>query len=319
MASHSEKDWDGFWRNTSESAAYRGGAPQEAVLKQFWSRFFIQTLPRDAPVKLLDIACGNGVVSAVALQTMENENLPGGLVFGLDLSLSALKSLRARSGNVHCVLATAARPPFKTESIDVLVSQFGLEYAGLGAIDSTSRLLKAGGVFAAIFHLKNGAIYDECESNRQAIIRLKESHFLPCAKALFSPPLSASDRQKSQERFVQALTVVDAVLKQHGAGVAGGTVQRLRADVLRMVQNPNAFSQDEVVNWITGMGAELDAYSGRMSAMMAAALDENEMEEIQAILNTNGLRPVLCETMKMGVRQEKAAWALIAESVNDGE
>jgi len=52
---------------------------------------------------------------------------------------------------------------------------------------------------------------------------------------------------------------------------------------------------------------------------MAAALDENEVEEVQAILNTNGLRPVLCETMKMGVKQEEAAWALIAESVNDGE
>ena len=313
MSTHSEKNWEGFWLNTSEPAAYRGGAPQEEVLNRFWCRFFSTALPEQAPVDLLDIACGNGIVSAIALQIMEEKKLPQSAVFGLDQSLSALKSLAARSSHVRGVLANAAVPPFRRGVFHLVVSQFGLEYAGLDAFGNVGGLLRPGGVFAAVIHLKEGAMFRECRVNRTAVLALDETGFFKHSRAVFLPGRSTVAARRGLEQFQQALSGVDGILQAHGTGVAGGTVKRLRADVLRMYQNRSAYSREEVINWIGGMRKELLAYAGRMSAMLDAAMDEQDMQALEKLLAAGGLRLEVREPMNASVTGENVAWALVAE------
>ena len=178
MDKHNEEDWEGFWRNTREAAAYRSGAPQQAVLEQFWGGFFGRTVPMFPGARILELACGNGVVACSALEAVRTAGLPDVMVCGLDRSASGLVDLRRRLPSAYPVNADVLKAPFRDGVFDLVVSQFGVEYAGSSAVAEAARLVAPGGVLAAILPLKGGEIYNECQNNLLAMQALERCKFL---------------------------------------------------------------------------------------------------------------------------------------------
>lgn len=95
--------------------------------------------------KLLDIACGTGVVAITAARR-------GATVFGLDLTPELLRHARenetiARCGKVEWTEGDAERLPYPDESFDVVLSQFGHMFAPRPemALSEMRRVLKPGG------------------------------------------------------------------------------------------------------------------------------------------------------------------------------
>ncbi|MSQ99569.1 MAG: methyltransferase domain-containing protein, partial [Xanthomonadales bacterium] len=158
MGKHNEEDWEGFWRNTREAAAYRSGAPQQAVLEQFWGDFFKRTLPMFPGARILDLACGNGAVARSAIAAARTAGLTHVMVCGLDRSDSGLVDLYRRLPSAYPVNADVLMAPFRDGVFDLVTSQFGVEYAGSSAVAEAARLVAPGGVLAAILHLQGGGI-----------------------------------------------------------------------------------------------------------------------------------------------------------------
>ena len=132
-------DWDVYWKGTRENAAHKEGGPQEAALASFWEDVFAEHLaPRLSP-RMLDIACGNGAVTGRALS--RGEPLES---YCVDYSASALAELRKRHSASVCVAADAARLPWRERQFDLVVSQFGLEYAGPEALLEAGRVVANG-------------------------------------------------------------------------------------------------------------------------------------------------------------------------------
>jgi ubiquinone/menaquinone biosynthesis C-methylase UbiE len=317
----SGKAWEEYWQRAHEAAAHRGGGPQEAVLERFWSSFFSEAFSRLRGARVLDVACGNGALTRLALEAARQSPGTFAFVVAVDRSPAALHDLGKRFASVPRLLSDARRFPFPDGSFDIVASQFGLEYAGVEAVEEAARVLAPRGALAAVLHLTGGSIYRECAVNLEAMRAVRESGILPLTAEYFRAGKSAErdpglvNAFRAEEvRFAAAVRAVDEVLVRHGEAVAGGTVYRMYADVARMYGNARAYDAQDVADWCVNMAAEVEAYSQRMSSMLGAAIDAGLMEHLAARLAARGLAVRLREPLLMGVGvQEPAAWALVCE------
>jgi len=270
--------------------------------------------------RILDLACGNGVVARSALEAVQTARLPQVMVCGLDRSASGLVDLRRRLPSAYPVNADVLKAPFLDGVFDLVASQFGVEYAGSAAVAQAARLVAPGGVLAAILHLKGGGIYKECQNNFLAMQALERCNFLAHARHAFLAEKKPSSQrtgvqagERATARFLTAGKAMLGILKRHGEGVAGGVVRRLLTDISRMYQNRTAIELNAIVAWIDEMSGELRTYAGRMSAMLGAALDENDFVEIRRQLAVGSMTIRVHEIMYMGESHDPAAWILICD------
>jgi len=313
--------WDEYWRRTREAAAHRGGGPQDEVLARFWATFFDAALARPETTHLLDLGCGNGAVARFALQAVTRAGRPAVSVLGVDSSLPALNDLRKRFPSVPVVAADAQRIPFPDGSFDVVSSQFGLEYAGVEAFSEAARLVAAAGTLAAVIHLKDGALYRECAVNLEALSVVRECGILPATREVFRAGhalargnASRAEFSRADEELATAARKVDELLGSRGEAVAGGAVYRLYADIAHMYGRMRAYEPGEVATWADAMAREVEAYAGRMSSMLAAAIDAQGLDEVARRATSRGLSVRVREELCMGTGGgEPAAWVLVCD------
>jgi ubiquinone/menaquinone biosynthesis C-methylase UbiE len=316
------RDWDAYWQNAGLAPALRDGGPQNEALDRFWSNLLDRTLARGGESsRLLDIASGNGAVVRFALRSAERLGAVARLaITALDGSLSALEELRRRHPSVRCVVADALQLPFGARAFDIVTSQFGLEYAGPGAIAETARVIAPGGIFAAILHLKHGGIFRECAANREAAEGFLSSELLPsfdevyrAAWALKESDGSAEALREADRKLAVAARRCEETLQRFGREIASGMLYRIYQDIGHMHARLGAYDPDEMAVWVRNMRQELDAYSGRMASMLEAALDRDHMAEASRDLVGAGLRIRLGGVLKFGRPPVPCAWAIIAD------
>lgn len=305
--------WDTYWRGTHENAAHKEGGPQEPVLNAFWTDFFQRELAHRAQPLVLDLACGNGAVTGHARSVV-----PGLQVYCSDYSLSALRELQRRHPGCACLVADAARLPLAAGLFDVVVSQFGLEYAGEAALAEAARLLAPGGILALLIHVHDGGIYHECKLNRDALQELQALEVLPLAKAAFAAGFALNrgdcspETFKGAERaFTPAVRGLEKLLRDRGPAAAGGLPQRLYQDIAHMYRRMSAYEPADILQWLEGMQGELLAYTGRMQSMLDAAWRKDQMDSASGQLATQGFRLLLCDQLTVPGHSLPAAWRLV--------
>jgi SAM-dependent methyltransferase len=303
--------WDNYWRgNSGAPAPHPLGERLEASLQGFWSALFEGASRGPGASRLLDAGCGNGAVTRFALEAAKRAGRPVPLVHGVDRSLPALRDLRDRFPSAFPVVADSARIPFRDGCFDLVASQFGLEYGGAGAFSEAARLVAPGGALAAAIHVKDGGLHRECAVNLEAVDVVRGSGMLRAARDVFRESRALTLGTGRPAAFRQ----VDVVLGRWGEGVAGGEIHRLYADIAHMYGRKGAYEPDEVSRWLEATEGELAAYAGRMSAMIAAAVDAAGMDAIVARVGSRGLVVRTCEALRIGAAAgEPAAWLLVCE------
>jgi ubiquinone/menaquinone biosynthesis C-methylase UbiE len=308
-------DWDVYWRGTHDNAAHREGGPQESVLAAFWEGFFGKHRRALAAGRMLDLACGNGAVTGYARRVM-----PDSRGYCADYSSSALLELIKRYPGSRCVVTDARHVPFPERSFDLVVSQFGVEYAGPDALLEAARLVAPGGSLGVVLHLHGGGIYRECATNLEAVEAIQRSEIMPLAKTAFSAGFalnagrgSGSEFKAAEQAFAPAVRRLEELLRQWGNEVADGLPQQLYRDIAHMYRRMSAYEPEDVMNWVDGMVVELAAYAGRMSSMLEAALPREKIDDVCSQLQRFGMQQLLGQTLDMGATEEPAAWAVVLE------
>lgn len=307
--------WDTYWRGTREHAAHREGGPQEPVLEAFWATFFAAQLGARATLSLLDLACGHGAVTGHALKVS-----PALVPHCSDYSFNALQGLQQRYPGARCIAADAGNTPFADGAFDVVVSQFGVEYAGPGAVFEAARLVAPGGTLGLLLHLAGGAIYRECEYNRDTVRALRELDILSLARGAFDAGFALNagtgspDAFKAAERaFTPAVRGLEQLLQSRGAQSAGGLLQQLYQDIAHMYRRMSAYAPDDIRNWLDGMDLELTAYSGRMQSMLDAALSQQAVDATIQRLAAEGFTLSDVSQLRVSAEAQPAAWALVMQ------
>lgn len=109
-----------------------------------WKRQILAAEKTGAGKNVLDLACGTGILAAMAGQEGR------GKVVGLDLTLEYLQTAR-RKMPLACVQATAEVIPYRDGAFDAVISSYLAKYVDLQALAGECwRVLAPGGV--AVFH-----------------------------------------------------------------------------------------------------------------------------------------------------------------------
>ena len=285
MSDKNAKDWGNYWQGRAASeagAALIGvGVETNQEISAFWTEQ-LKAFPKT--VSLLDLACGAGsVVRRAAALGIED-------ITGVDISNEAIETLKSEFPDVKGVVASADFTGLPSGRFDIVASQFGFEYADpLKAAGEAARLLKAGGQFLALAHSRNSAIEAEVSGlggDAKAVI---ESGFITAASAMFRADMSGAsdaDFQKAAQAFASPQAEVLAIAKR-----AGGLAAHLYQGTQTLYQQRRRYNLGDIIGWLNGMEAEINAFIGRMDSMQRAALGDDDVKGILRVLEQGGLKP----------------------------
>ncbi|GAB4522430.1 MAG: hypothetical protein Kow00133_10000 [Amphiplicatus sp.] len=307
--------WQDFWQGGGKADQALGGAAQRAFLDRFWTAFFEDASVRPRPV-VIDVAAGSGAVIARAQRLLSARGVSP-LCLAVDYAPAAAAALRREAPGVLALVADAARLPFGDSAADIVVSQFGIEYAGSTAFAEAARMLARGGVLRAVAHYRGGAIDAECAENARLLKAVDETGLVVCARAALTATyerLARNARPLADSRAEAALrTGAQKAAKAIAAApnfAAKATLERFLGDLDRLSARRIAFEPSEALAWLDGMAASLAAYRQRMEAMQAAALDRRRVDAVLQTFADAGLVDISAQPAAFINGAEPAAWLI---------
>jgi SAM-dependent methyltransferase len=283
--------WENYWLGVAEAGAYDAGGVSHPAIQAFWKELFFEAAQHYSNPSVFDIASGSGPLLDVALLAFGVE---GADITSVDISESAIEGIRERFPGVQGLVADATSIPLDTGVFDLIVSQFGVEYAGTDAIYEAARLLAPGGQMALMLHKQGGCIHHECAATLDAIERVQESKFIPHALETLRAGFAAvrgADREpyeSAAKMLAPAIGALEEILAQYGDHVAGDTVISLYCGVADIHSDIQQYDPDEVLGWLERLGGELGAFKDRMSSMIDSAIDHDTFEQICTSLRNLG-------------------------------
>jgi SAM-dependent methyltransferase len=309
------RSWNQYWRGTKDGPSLAIGGANHPRLDQFWQEFFSGLRTESRPTRIVDIASGDGAVVDFVFKGFSGETAE---VTCIDISRHAVEMVVERFPTVNGIVANALRVPLESNSFDIVASQFGVEYAGVGAFDEAARIVAPGGQLALLVHHRSGAIYRECTASLDAVEKLKACKFIPLSIAMFEAGFAAcrgadpGPYNTAVEKLLPAFRELERIMQHYGMHVAGDTLLRLYQDVDKIHQSMEHYDPAEILQWLARLNSELDGYAGMMQAMRDAALSKSQFVAVCEALTSAGLRlqralPLLCDDQELPI-----AWALIA-------
>lgn len=325
MAVTISDDWSSYW---AHSAGPAGGVRLSltstgpaAMLASFWQSTLAPALDSPGRVRLLDIACGAGVVVALASDACHGLSRANVELHCSDYSHEAVRLAAMPRGRVTIcgTTADARQMPYADQALDIIVSQFGIEYAGVEGFREAARLLAPGGRLCLVIHRRGGPIYTECLANQAVLQDFKRSGLIRlCRRVLALADLhdegraapSAFDRRMGLLHL--ALQDMACRLSDHPAGPARAHIELFLQDIPKMLARRAAYAPGAALGWIDAQGDELQAFSQRMAAMLAVAMDAEQIEESAALLKQEGLSEVAVGELSPAGAPAAIAWTLRA-------
>lgn len=313
--SKSTRGWDTYWTGARGAEAFTSGGVSHPGIASFWDDIFSEVLASHADARILDIATGSG---AVIERLSKQPDIKLDHVTCVDISAAAINGVQDRFRGVIGVISDANSIPLESGRYDVVTSQFGIEYAGLAAIDEALRLVAPGGALLFLLHIQSGEIYKECAAALDAIRRTQQCQFVAHSLQMFEAGFAAvrgADRlpyEQAGTALNPAIQELESILNEHGEHVAGDTVARLYADVGRIHGRIQYYEPDEVLGWLRTMENELADYEQRMASMCEAALDDSTFAEICQNLGRSSFDIVRGEPLMLTGSDLPMAWVLRA-------
>lgn len=281
----SREGWDNFWQHSAKQQQMPCFGEQGDILGQTWIEAFQSTLGEQRPATVLDIACGNGDLIA-RYGAFAGDGHQSRLL-ACDYSPAACVSIANSDQSIHSLCCNAAELPFANDCADLILSQYGIEYAGANAFEEALRCLKPGGHFMAVCHAQEGAIISECSANDKASQRFLASGIFEQAKGVFSVAAMVLTGRALQSEFVEAdrafsvsVTQCKQLFSDMGGNVAGGYLYRVYSELGQMFAQIHSYNTEEVLLWLSNTEQEMRAYQARMASMTSSAMSQQQLETL---------------------------------------
>lgn len=301
--SESPEGWSDYWEKDGAGGEVFVNARGEAhpALAEFWRAAFVDVA---TGARVIDIASGAGSVFAHLPQDRDY------VLTATDISSVALESLEQRIPGVTTLVCPADAMPLPDASFDLVVTQFGAEYAGVAAFDEAARLVARGGRFVGLCHYRDGYIDSDNRAQLDEARIVKARGFIDAAielaRAAFSGDPAAL--KKAQDAFVVVATPVGEGMRRHRKGIHTHLFQGFR----RLYEQRRQYDLADVTGWLEAMRGELDKTIDRLERMRAAALSAEDIEEIRRLFEARGLKDVHCTPFEIPGNNLPVAWSLAA-------
>ena len=302
-----EQLWSRYWQDEGAGGEVfvdpSGG--RHPALGTHWQSVF-DSLADGASI--IDIASGAGSIFA---------HLPSSHGFALtaaDLSPKALEVLSGRFEGVHTLVCPADAVPSPDQSFDLVVSQFGIEYAGVGAFAEAARLVAPGGSFRALVHIEDGYL-DAPNQQKLAEAQLaSDSHFIDHAIELINAVFAADATaiEHAEAAFEPASRALAEALQRCPEGVHAHLLLGFR----QLYERRAHYLAGDITGWLEAMRGEVDKAVLRLGEMRRAAMSAKDVEEIATGLREAGLKSITIEHFFAPQHSRPLAWDIRARRSN---
>lgn len=283
--------WRQFWTGREAGTEHRYRDPAtHTILKAHWDTVFARRFAIPGRVRMLELACGEGEVSQQAGAFADANSALGVQLelFCTDIAPDALALSRARTGGAAMpVVADCGRLPFRANSVDLVVSQFGLEYAGETAFVEGASTLAPDGCLHAVVHCSGGLVETACRQVAGLLGAVADAGLFRCLESYtrVMPRVWAGENVHEEagrcaDDLRQALNDLAVVVHESGPGPARDHIGRLLADSRTLAGRLQAYSPADVAHWILVQSGEIDAFRHRMESMIRAARSDADMRAV---------------------------------------
>lgn len=301
--SNASEGWSEYWVQEGAGGEVFVNAKGEKhpALAAFWSSVF-EPLTEGAAV--IDIASGAGSIFG---QLPADHGLE---LYAADISAEALQLLAERIPGVKVVECPADDIPLDDGRFDLVVSQFGIEYAGADAFAESARLVAPGGSLTALTHIRGGYVDARNKAQLEEARLVSETGFIDrCIE------LTEAEFSKDPDRIRQAESAIDPAATQIREAVGRcpqGVHAYLFAGFKQLYDRRWQYDMSDITGWLDGMRGEVDKAVMRLSHMRSAAMSADDMQSIRARLDTAGLIEVRIEEFLTPGNDEAVAWQIRA-------
>ena len=138
-----------------------------------------------------------------------------------DISQSALDIVKRRVPSAKTVCCSCDDLPFENHSLDLIVSQFGIEYAGVSAFGEAVEKLAIGGRLVFLCHYQDGYIDQRNKAFLDGATLSIESEFIERASDLISASYSGIESRvrDAKNDFLKAEKLLADSLKENPEGI----------------------------------------------------------------------------------------------------
>jgi SAM-dependent methyltransferase len=304
--------WHEYWASGGDGERALGNPAQRSFLARHWCDLFARSAS-PGPI-IVDIACGDGAIFGFAREQLQ-QTAPG-LLIALDASDAAVRSAMRATEGVYGAASDACSIPLAAAAADLVVSQFGLEYAGAPAFAEAARILKPGGILSAICHFAQGGIYAECAKNLRLLDVFFQEGLAEHARESLASSYARRDapalQNDAENKFQHAARRVASALEAAPASVAKTTLASALRDITTLGARRMAYDPTEALAYVDQLKASLSSYRERMRSMVNAALDQPAIDRIVETLASAGMINVAAEPIAFAADGPISAWRIQA-------
>lgn len=308
-----EQAWQEFWAGGDGGEAV-GGVHRHKLAAR-WTDFFADAVSVGRSPLVIDVAAGRGVALKAAMTALGG----AGTFLALDYSPAAAASAQRGLSPAMAAAADAGALPLGDQSADIVISQFGIEYAGLSAFGEAARVVAPRGRFCSISHYRGGAIDAECAENERLMSAAAGAALFEAARNALRESFRRRDRGERnaadnalEGAFSTAIGAAAASVRAAPPSAAKATLERFLPDLARLSARRLAYEAQDAFGWLDGMEASLGAYLKRMQSMRAAALDTAALTRIAAAFADRGLVDFRAVPLNLAENHPPAAWVIEA-------
>jgi ubiquinone/menaquinone biosynthesis C-methylase UbiE len=302
-----KNNWTDYWQKEGaggEVYVNKDGG-KSPVLSSFWRKQFSNLGNIKKKSKIIDIASGAGSIFANLPEHHSFE------LFAADVSQHALEQLKQRIDKVTTVTCSADEVPFDDQYFDTVVSQFGMEYAGLDAFNEAARLVAIDGSLVVICHYEDGQIDSRNQVELQGAHLINKLEFID--RAILVSEKSFSTKEQELKQAFDSFVEVEPKLAEYCSTHPNGVHSYLYAGFKQLFTNRQSYTLDDIVGWLEGMRLEVDKSILRLEEMRRATLSLADIQDIKSRLQQCGLSHVCFESLLVPGNSVPIAWELRAQ------
>lgn len=242
--------------------------------KAVWESFFA-ACPQGA--RVLDLACGAGAVATIARDAGRGLDVTGA---DFSTEIKPVDGIRFVQG------ARLEQLPLPDASFDVVVSQYGFEYAEQSAAAAELvRVLAPGGAMMLIVHAKEGPPVQDI------VGRLARARRMLAAGGLGELVLRLGETLIAGAPADDLIAAAEAARAAEAQAEHDATTRRVLQILSDALLGRRMFGGAYVRDTARGIIDELQQYAARIAAMTEAALSEPEAGALAQRFATLGLAP----------------------------
>ncbi|NLC61143.1 MAG: methyltransferase domain-containing protein [Gammaproteobacteria bacterium] len=289
FAKESAGHWSRYWR-TGALHACVSGESGGIFSEDFWKDFFAGV---EGPVRLLDIGTGNGLIPLLATRYLGGR----ARIHGIDAAQIHPGAARhPELADVEFMSGVAAEHlPLDNSSIDVVSSQFALEYSDIASsLDEVLRVLSPAGQLAFVMHARDSRISTVSRAQLRQIEWLRTSGgFFDSARGMIQ--VLESRRDTGSDRGSHALArqryndVAMALIRRLERENDGDVLARAAIAVQRTLAACVAGTEAGEIDRLERMVEELDDEASRLREQLDAARTPEQVREIRHRLEIAGM------------------------------